>query len=1083
MKPYLYLLSSMLSIFITANSIYAQTVSITETNPTEMLCTGQPMNVSFVVNGTFSAGNVFQVQLSNKTGSFTTPTNIGTLTWSGTGTNTIVNITTNIPGNIAAGTGYRIRIVATNPAITATNTFKQYTISNRCGCNTELLAKDWDLSFGGSGSDNLLKIINTNDGGYLLAGTSSSPISGNKTVGTNGLGDYYVVKLDSLGVIKWQFSYGGTLNEELKSVTQLSDGGFLLVGISQSSNDGNKTATNQGVVGTYDYWIVRLSSTGSKLLDRSFGGSASDFAYDIKPATDGNYWIVGASASGISGNKTSTNYGGYDYWLIKINTSGTKLWENVYGGNADDVALRISVNSDGEILLGGYTRSTAGSGTKTATNYGLSDYWLVKLNSTGTQTNDYSYGGTGEDVFQDMILTTDDELLITGTSESGVSGNKTTINYGTKDMWMLKTDLTAIEWQKNYGTTSIDPSMSLKEATDGSYIICGSALGTDGNKTSPSYGSNDMWIIGLDVNGNEIMQETFGGSLYDQANSITYTADGNFIIGGVSQSAAGTGNKSSANYGMEDYWIIKLKTLPMKYTLDRSDFCQLSVDTARVDINCSNLGSNPIQVQLSDAAGSFSSPTTIGSLVPILSSVKIPFVVPTSVAPGTYKIRLVLTGTPSFIADTTINITINESPDLSNLVSVCNIGKNFSASSLQTYATKQWQLNNVNISGETNKQIFPIQFGQYKLITSIGSCSLTTPVFTVSPANTPSSTSLTLSDGVERFLCDNTTTNVIAKIKDNAGGNILGNTTANLFIDASLQNYLGQPYARRHWDITPVSSGAAKVTIYINQTDFNHYNTNAPAIYPKMPTSATDTIGKKNIVVMLCHGTSATKLPGTYSGTTQLYTYPTYTLTWNSSISMWEMSFDVTAFSGIFLTTTAPVVLPVELTSFTAKYDDLNNVVQLDWNTATEFNCNVFEIQRLNKSSNEFEIIGTTTCFNQQNNAYQFFDKNYSEGENYYRLKQIDNDGAFTYSTIVSVDVRTNSIIKNKIWISQNVLHIQSQNRIQFELIALDGRLMFHKNYFENTNDLINITDLSNGIYIAKIIDENSNIETIKLVH
>lgn len=1081
MKPYLYLLSSLLCIYLSISTINAQTISITETNPTEMLCSGQPVKVSFVVNGTFNTGNVFQIQLSNKIGSFTTPTVIGTLSWSGVGSNTNLQATAIIPITSAAGTGYRIRIVSTNPAVTATNTFKQFVISNRCGCNAELLEKEWDLSFGGSGSDNLLKIINTSDGGYFLAGTSSSPISGNKTVGTNGLGDYYVVKLDSLGAIKWQFSYGGTMNEELKSVLQLPDGGFLLVGFSQSSNDGNKTALNQGVVGTYDYWIVRLSSTGSKILDRTFGGSGSDFAYDVKPASDGNYWVIGSTASAMSGNKTTGSYGGSDFWLIKINTSGMMLSENIYGGTADDVGLRILNKPDGNIILGGYSRSVLGSGTKTTPNYGLSDYWLLELNNTAVQISDYSFGGNGEDIFQDMIITTDDKVLLTGTSESGISGNKTTSNYGTKDMWMLKTDFTTIDWQKNYGTSSIDPSMTLKETTDGSYIICGSALGIDGNKTSPSYGSNDMWIIGIDANGNEIAQKTFGGSLYDQANSITYTADGNFIIGGYSQSAANSGNKSSANYGMEDYWIVKLKTLPMRYSLDRTDICQLSVDTARVIINCNNLGSNPILIQLSDTTGSFDSPINLASIIPIVSSLNIPYSVPTSITPGNYKLRLVLSGSPSLITDT-LNISIRESPDLSSLTSVCNVGKNFAATSLQTYATKQWQLNNVNISGETNNQIFPIQFGQYKLVTSVGSCSLTTPVFTVSPANINSSTSLTLFDGVERFLCDNITSNVIAKVKDDVGGNALGITSANLFVEPTVVIASGQTFARRHWDITPISSGVANVTIYISQSDFDHYNNNTPLIYPKMPVNATDTIGKKNIVLMLCHGTSTTKLPGTYSGATELYNYPNYTLTWNSAINMWEMSFDVTAFSGIFLKTNPPVVLPVELTSFSAKYDEAKSVVLLNWNTATELNCNNFEIQRSNHSTNQFETIGEMSCINQQNNNYQFADNNYIQGDNYYRLKQIDNDESYTYSSIALVQVRTEKQSQNEVWFSENLLHIQFAQPINFKLIALDGKIMMDKNFTETPNEPIYLSNIPKGIYIAQIITNNGNVESYKLI-
>jgi len=360
---------------------------------------------------------------------------------------------------------------------------------------------------------------------------------------------------------------------------------------------------------------------------------------------------------------------------------------------------------------------------------------------------------------------------------------------------------------------------------------------------------------------------------------------------------------------------------------------------------------------------------------------------------------------------------------------------------------------------------------------------LTTPVFTVSPANINSSTSLTLFDGVERFLCDNITSNVIAKVKDDVGGNALGITSANLFVEPTVVIASGQTFARRHWDITPISSGVANVTIYISQSDFDHYNNNTPLIYPKMPVNATDTIGKKNIVVMLCHGTSSTtKRPGTYSGSTELYTYPNYTLTWNSSISMWEMSFNVTAFSGIFLTTTAPVVLPIELTAFTAKYDDVNEVVQIDWNTATELNCNSFEIQRLNNSINEFEMIGTANCLNQQNNYYQFFDSNYKQGENYYRLKQMDNDGSYTYSSIELVKINTEQKLHNKVWFSDDLLHIQSVQPINIKLIALDGKIILERKFTEIVSEQIYLSSFPKGIYIAQIITNNGNVESYKLI-
>lgn len=1061
-------------------ALKSQTIAITETLPTELLCAGQTVSVSFNTTGTFNAGNSFQIQLSNAAGSFTTPTTIGTYSWSGTIAQNHT-VSASIPGATVAGTGYRIRIVSTNPAITGINTFKQYIVSNRCGCNTDLIQKDFDADFGGTGSDQLIKIVSSTGGGLLLAGTSDSPVSGNKTVASNGMGDYYVVKLDNTNTVQWQKSYGGTLHDELKSAVQLSDGGYLLVGISQSGIDGNKTAANNGL---YDIWVVRLTSTGTKLWDRSFGGTQADFAYDIKAAEDGNYYIIGTSASLPDANKTSANYGGYDYWVIKINTAGAKLWESTFGGTTDDIGLRIATKTNGNLIFGGYSRSLPGTGNKTSVSYGLADYWLVEINSTGTIIRQDSYGGAQDDIFQDMILTTDNSILMTGTSESGVSGNKTTSNFGTKDMWIVKENNAVIQWQKNYGTTNIDPSMSLKEANDGSYLICGSAVGIDGNKTSAAYGLSDMWIISLEQDGSEIVQESFGGTNADQANTLTYTSDGGFIVGGYSKSIKNTGNKETDNYGMEDFWLIKLKILPMRYTLNNTTLCLSAIDTAKIKINCSNLGSNIVQVQLSNTSGSFATPVILASQLPSSTNINLPYSVPVSVSPGTYKIRVVINSTPAYIGDTIANIIVNEAPTLSGVNEVCALGKNLTALGLQSYATKQWQLNGTNISGETNDAIFPNQFGNYQLVTTVGTCVVKSSTFTIQPAHTNSVSNLTLNDGVQRLLCDNTTGNVLAKVTDAAGGNILNTTAAYLNIDATLQNYAGQPYNRRHWDITPISSGAATVTVYIQQSDFDYYNANAPAVYPKMPTGPSDAAGKANVVLMQCHGTSPTRLPGTYSGSTEFFDKTKYTLNWNATYAVWELSFNPTAFSGIFLITLAPNVLPVQLTEFTGKYNAEKDAVALNWQTASENNCSNFTVERYNETGGYFEAIGQQLCkgTNMGTTYYDFFDKHYLQGENLYRLKQYDFDGSTHISNMVSVKINTAPKAEwdIKAWLYNTNLYINTNEQAEFALSDINGKTIMIGNCITNTS--YTIPDLPNGLYIL-ILKTETATKSIKLMY
>jgi hypothetical protein len=402
---------------------------------------------------------------------------------------------------------------------------------------------------------------------------------------------------------------------------------------------------------------------------------------------------------------------------------------------------------------------------------------------------------------------------------------------------------------------------------------------------------------------------------------------------------------------------------------------------------------------------------------------------------------------------------------------------------LQSYATNQWQLNGSNISGETNDNIYPSNFGTYKLSASVGSCVVNSNPFSVVPANSNSTTTLSLSDGAERFLCDNTTAEVIAKVKDNPGGNILGATSANLFIDATLQSALGQPYARRHWDITPVSSGAAKVTIYIQQSDFTHYNTNVHTSFGKMPANATDVAGMNNLIVMQCHGTSVSKLPGTYSGTTEFFDKTKYTLTWNAGINMWELSFDATAFSGIFLITMPMSTLPVELTSFTGNFIESKNVIQLDWTTASEIHCKNFEVERMDENNQFIKIGEVDGCGNSSSlKKYTFDDRDYVNGNNYYRLKQNDDDGKYQYSDIILIKADKELITNNiKAWISQQTLTITATLPINASICNLNGQLAMSLNNNE-TQYSTDISALPNGVYVVYTTDINGNKETIKII-
>ncbi|HNL06927.1 MAG TPA: hypothetical protein PKH93_05085, partial [Chitinophagales bacterium] len=160
-------------------------------------------------------------------------------------------------------------------------------------------------TIGGSSEDYLQSLQQTTDGGYILAGYSNSSISGDKTTAPKGASDYWVVKLSTTGTIEWQNTIGGSGYEQLEAIQQTTDGGYILGGASSSGISGDKTEASKG---SSDYWVVKISNVGDVSWERTIGGNGSDYLQDIQQTIDGGYILGGSSTSGISGDKTEASY-------------------------------------------------------------------------------------------------------------------------------------------------------------------------------------------------------------------------------------------------------------------------------------------------------------------------------------------------------------------------------------------------------------------------------------------------------------------------------------------------------------------------------------------------------------------------------------------------------------------------------------------------------------------------------------------------------------------------------------------------------------------------------------------------------
>ena len=290
---------------------------------------------------------------------------------------------------------------------------------------------EWEKTYGGSSEEMIESIIPTPDGGYLFGGSTASN-DGDIQSGNHGERDCWVVKINSSGTIEWEKTYGGSYNDGISSTIPTNDGGYLLCG-STTSNDGDIQSGNQG---GNDYWVVKINSSGTIEWEQTYGGSNNEYIVSTIPTPDGGYLLGGLTKSN-DGDVQSGNHGGIDYWVVKINSIGTIEWEQTYGGVEHDVQYSTIPTNDGGYLLGGYTKSD--DGDIQSGNSGWDDYWLVKINNTGTIEWEQTYGGSSQEWLFSIIPTPDGGYLLSGFTQSN-DGDVQSGNHGEADYWVVKID-------------------------------------------------------------------------------------------------------------------------------------------------------------------------------------------------------------------------------------------------------------------------------------------------------------------------------------------------------------------------------------------------------------------------------------------------------------------------------------------------------------------------------------------------------------------------------------------------------------------------------------------------------------------
>jgi hypothetical protein len=359
----------------------------------------------------------------------------------------------------------------------------------------------WIKTYGGTNEDFSRSVQQTSDGGYIIGGSTTS-------FGAGGA-DVWLIKTNLYGDTLWTRTYGGTNHDLGNSVQQTADRGYIIAGETWSFGAGND-----------DVYLIKTDSIGDTLWTRTYGGTSNDLGNSVRQTTDGGYIIAGNTES----------YGAYtDVYLIKTNAYGDTLWTRTYGGTSSNDGKSVQETIDGGYIVTGRTLSFGA---------GSWDVWLIKTNVSGDTLWTRTYGGTNWDEGWFIQQTQDGGYIIAGLTFSYGAGNE--------DVYLIKTDsIGDTIWTKTYGGVNGDAGYSVQQTADSGYIIVGY---TD----SFGAGSFDFYVIKTNSFGDTLWTRTYGGMNGDWGNSVRETSDGGYIIAGFTTSfGAGNGDvyliKTDAN--------------------------------------------------------------------------------------------------------------------------------------------------------------------------------------------------------------------------------------------------------------------------------------------------------------------------------------------------------------------------------------------------------------------------------------------------------------------------------------------------------------------------------------------------------
>ena len=429
-----------------------------------------------------------------------------------------------------------------------------------------------DYCFGTTKSEGLAKVLKIGNKFYLAGNSSCPKAEWDKSDYNCdtilSISNSWTISCDSNFTKIWDKTYGGRLSLFVTDAI-LYKQGILVCGYTSSDSSCTNYTNGKGSPVNNDFILYYLDLNGNKLNEIRLGSFSIENECKVIETIDKGLLIAGTSNGNATGDWTQNGWGASDYRIIKLDSLWNKQWDNTLGGNSYEEAIGGILPLIGDnYLIFGRTFSSS-SGIVSGNSFGVADGWLIKVDNTGSKVWDKRYGGSSFD-FLSKVIRIDDYFYLLGKTESIPSTNGT-INhpgFGLNDIWLMKTDTNGnLLWETKYGSISNDGGIDMIPNSIGGVFVLGDIYtAASGSFPSNNYGSNDFVIMNIDSSGNLLTYSIYGASYQDYPTGMLSINDSTMLLYGSSlvgtsdvKLCAGHLAPPPANNAFNtDYWVIKV---------------------------------------------------------------------------------------------------------------------------------------------------------------------------------------------------------------------------------------------------------------------------------------------------------------------------------------------------------------------------------------------------------------------------------------------------------------------------------------------------------------------------------------------